>query len=170
MSRWSKMKFLPSTHVAPTSSKSLLASNFKSEPTEIHLCQVNRNREKKYTRGVRKREFKPDGVHSLEFWMGKKWNLIHFKKEKLKKEKKKKRLQLKTYNAFLLPWYQFSQINPAIVRPLPTPAPSPIKNPALAALGSRWRCLCHGNKLNHSIKPDTNLLTLCSALAATWQA
>lgn len=24
-------------HVAPTSSKSLLASNFKSEPTEIHL-------------------------------------------------------------------------------------------------------------------------------------
>lgn len=28
---------LPSTHVAPTSSKSLRASNFKSEPTEIHL-------------------------------------------------------------------------------------------------------------------------------------
>jgi len=28
---------IPSIHVAPTSSKSLLASNFKSEPTEIHL-------------------------------------------------------------------------------------------------------------------------------------
>lgn len=27
-------------HVAPTSSKSLLASNFKSEPTEIHLCKI----------------------------------------------------------------------------------------------------------------------------------
>jgi len=37
----------------------------------------------------------------------------------------------KTYNAFLLAWCQLSHIKPAIVLPLPTPAPSPIKNPAL---------------------------------------
>lgn len=51
-----------------------------------------------------------------------------------------------TYTAFLLPWCQFSQINPAIVRPLPTPAPSPTKNPALTPLGRCWRCLCQGNQ------------------------
>lgn len=52
----------------------------------------------------------------------------------------------KTYTAFLLPMCQFSHINPAIVRPLPTPAPSPTKNPALTPLGRCWRCLCQGEK------------------------
>ena len=51
-----------------------------------------------------------------------------------------------TYNAFFLPLCQFSQISPAIVRPLPTPAPSPIKNPALVPFGRCCRCLCHGNQ------------------------
>jgi hypothetical protein len=36
-------KEIPSIHVAPASSKSLLASNFKSEPTEIHLCKIVEN-------------------------------------------------------------------------------------------------------------------------------
>lgn len=35
------IELLPSTQVAPTSSKSLLASYFKSEPTEIHLQRIN---------------------------------------------------------------------------------------------------------------------------------
>ena len=33
-------KYLPSMNAAPTSSKSLLASNFKSEPTEIQLYKI----------------------------------------------------------------------------------------------------------------------------------
>lgn len=36
-------------HAAPTSSKSLLASYFKSEPTEIHLCKNVRNLKSHYT-------------------------------------------------------------------------------------------------------------------------
>ena len=36
-------------HAAPTSSKSLLASYFKSEPTEIHLCKNVRNLRSHYT-------------------------------------------------------------------------------------------------------------------------
>lgn len=40
------MPYLPSIEVAPTSSKSLLASNFKSEPTETHLYKINAERRK----------------------------------------------------------------------------------------------------------------------------
>ena len=101
-------------------------------------------------------------------------NVMHFKNLNIyiyiyidmskRKRHNKNRLQPKTYTAFLLPWYQFSHISPAIVRPLPTPAPSPIKNPALATLGStlgsRWRCLCHGNQLYHSVRADKVLINL----------
>ena len=52
----------------------------------------------------------------------------------------------KSYTALCLPCCQFSQINPAIVRPLPTPAPSPMKKPALWPVGRWWRCLCHTTK------------------------
>jgi hypothetical protein len=36
--------------LAPISSKSLLASNFKSEPTEIHLCGIIETRKKELKR------------------------------------------------------------------------------------------------------------------------
>lgn len=36
-----------------------------------------------------------------------------------------------THTCFLRPLFQFSHISPAIVLPLPTPAPSPMKKPAL---------------------------------------
>lgn len=87
----------------------------------------------------------------------------------------------KSYNAFLLPWCQFSQINPAIVRPLPTPAPSPMKNPALLPFWRCWRCLCHQNQIillmmkheqeeSHNLSSQNNLTSInqCLNLQA-WQ-
>ncbi len=47
-----------------------------------------------------------------------------------------------THNDLTLPSCQFSQIKPAMVRPLPTPAPSPKKKPALVWSERSCICLC----------------------------
>ena len=40
-------------------------------------------------------------------------------------------LDMETQMALVLPFRKFSKMTPATVRPLPTPAPSPTRNPAL---------------------------------------
>lgn len=111
---WCVCRFTPSTHFAPTSSRSLRASYFRSEPIDIHLNNLS------FIKNTNKKVQQKNG-----WWLQNAFSCRS------------------SYKALCLPCCQFSQINPATVRPLPTPAPSPMKKPALAPVGRWWRCLCH---------------------------
>ena len=108
---WCVCRSAPSTHFAPTSSRSLRASYFRSGPIDIHLNNLS------IIKNTKKQQIMQVQAKKMDRWLQ---NFFSCRS---------------SYKALCLPCCQFSQINPAMVRPLPTPAPSPMKKPALAPVG-----------------------------------